>query len=414
MKTVDMRVADLIPYEFNNKVHDSEQVNRIANSIREFWFTQPLVVDQNNVVIIGHGRLLAAMKLGMETVPVLKIENLTETQIKKLRILDNKLNESERDEENLKLELEQLDWDLSIWELELKAEDLFELELEEIDDGNEVEEDEAPEVEEAKVVQESDFFSLWNHRLLCWDSTKSEDVQKLMWNDLADMIFTDPPRNVNYWAVEKDNPQWYKKRTILNDYMWTEDFKKFMAETFANMEQVSKPWCMTYVVMSAQERWNLMLTLAINDFHWSSTIIWNKDKHVLSRKDYHTKYEPIRYWWKEWEGWRLCPLKDRTQSDVRDFDRPMKSEEHPTMKPVWLVARAVKNSSKKKNIVLDLFLWSWTTIIACEQTDRICYWMELDPKYCEVIIKRFHKLNPEAEIKCVNRDIDLTILFDEE
>jgi len=132
MKTVDMRVADLIPYEFNNKVHDSEQVNRIANSIKEFWFTQPIVIDQNNVVIIGHGRLLAAMKLGMEEVPVIKMEKLTKTQIKKLRILDNKLNESPRDEKNLRLELEELDFDLSIWEIELKSEELFPLKVERI------------------------------------------------------------------------------------------------------------------------------------------------------------------------------------------------------------------------------------------------------------------------------------------
>ena len=132
MKTVDMKVADLIPYEFNNKVHDSEQVNRIANSIKEFWFTQPLVVDQNNVVIIGHGRLLAAIKLWLETVPVVKMEKLTETQIKKLRILDNKLNESERDDKNLRLELEDLDFDLSIWDIELKSEELFPLKIERI------------------------------------------------------------------------------------------------------------------------------------------------------------------------------------------------------------------------------------------------------------------------------------------
>lgn len=162
MKTVDMKVADLIPYEFNNKVHDSEQVNRIANSIKEFWFTQPLVIDQNNVVIIGHGRLLAAKKLGMETVPVVKIENLTETQIKKLRILDNKLNESERDEENLHLELEELDFDLSIWDLELKSEDLFPIRLERVPFEN-------------KEIEMSDLWEFEHKCPKCWFEFNSID-----------------------------------------------------------------------------------------------------------------------------------------------------------------------------------------------------------------------------------------------
>lgn len=405
MKTVDMKVADLIPYEFNNKVHDSEQVNRIANSIREFWFTQPLVVDQNNVVIIGHGRLLAAMKLGMETVPVLKIENLTETQIKKLRILDNKLNESERDEENLKLELEQLDWDLSIWELELKAEDLFELELEEIDDGNEVVEDEAPEVEEAKVVQESDFFFLWNHRLLCWDSTKLSDVEKLMDWDYADLLQTDPPYNVDYDAKWK----WTK---ILNDNMWSSAFYEFLFNAFNNAQMNMKDWAGFYVRHANKETINTMLALENVWLTVKQQLIRNKNNHVLWRQDYQWKHEPCLYWWKDTAphkryGWR-------SENTVIDRDKPLKSEEHPTMKPVWLIDYQIKNSTKRWNIVLDLFWWSWTTLIACEQDGRKCYMMELDPKYCEVIIKRFHKLNPEAEIKCVNRDIDLTILFDEE
>lgn len=180
--------------------------------------------------------------------------------------------------------------------------------------------------------------------------------------------------------------------------MSTEDFKEFMYNSFKAMNNASKAGCMTYVVMSAQEWGNMMLTLAENDYHWSSTIIWNKDQLVLSRKDYHTKYEPIWYGWKAGES-RLCPLEDRKQCDVWDFERPKRSDEHPTMKPVPLVARAITNSSKKGNNVLDLFGGSGTTLIACEQTGRKCFMSELDPKYCDVIIQRWENLTGKKAVK---------------
>ena len=208
------------------------------------------------------------------------------------------------------------------------------------------------------------------------------------------MVFTDPPWNVNYGAVDKGNAMGYKPRTIKNDFMGTEEFRDFMYNAFSCMSIASKPGAMTYVVMSAQEWGNAMLTLAQNDYHWSSTIIWNKDRLVLSRKDYHTKYEPIWYGWKEGES-RLCPLEDRKQSDVWDFESPSRSDEHPTMKPVALVARAIQNSSHKGDAVLDLFGGSGTTLIACEQTGRKNFSMELDPKYVDVIVKRWENLTGE-------------------
>ena len=233
---------------------------------------------------------------------------------------------------------------------------------------------------------------------MCGDSTKEDDVAKLMNGKKADMVFTDPPWNVNYGAVEKGNAMGYKPRTIMNDFMGEEDFKNFMDGTFASMNFASKDGCVTYVVMSAQEWGNMMLTLANNDYHWSSTIIWNKDRLVMSRKDYHTKYEPIWYGWKNGEA-RLHPLTDRKQSDVWDIDRPSASELHPTMKPIELVARAIQNSSDKNNIVLDLFGGSGTTMIASEQTERTNYSMELDPKYVDVIINRWEQLTGlEAEL----------------
>jgi DNA modification methylase len=243
---------------------------------------------------------------------------------------------------------------------------------------------------EEPKAKRGDIYKLGNHRLMCGDSKSLEDVGLLMGEDKASMGFTDPPWNVNYGAVKDGNAQGYKPRTILNDFMGTEDFKEFMNKAFASLNFAMADGAMTYVVMSAQEWGNMMLTLAQNNYHWSSTIIWNKDSLVLSRKDYHTKYEPIWYGWKE--GTRLCPLEDRKQSDVWDIPRPKKSEEHPTMKPVELVARAITNSSKKGDVVIDLFGGSGTTLIASEQTDRCCRMMELDPKYVDVIVNRWEQL----------------------
>lgn len=253
-----------------------------------------------------------------------------------------------------------------------------------------VEDDFEIEPPEEPKAKRGDIYKLGNHRLMCGDSTSLEDVGRLMGQDKASMGFTDPPWNVNYGAVKDGNAQGYKPRTILNDFMGTEDFKEFMNKAFASLNFAMHDGAMTYVVMSAQEWGNMMLTLAQNNYHWSSTIIWNKDSLVLSRKDYHTKYEPIWYGWKE--GTRLCPLEDRKQSDVWDIPRPKKSEEHPTMKPVELVARAINNSSKKGDVVIDLFGGSGTTLIASEQTGRCCRMMELDPKYVDVIVNRWEQL----------------------
>ena len=380
---------ELRPYANNAKIHTDEQIEQIRHSIEEFGFNDPIALWHDNEVIEGHGRLLAVMGMDeIETVPVIRLDNLSDEQRRAYMLVHNKLTMN-------------TDFDLDILTVEL--DDIFDIDMADFgfefdaaDDPVEVVEDEAPEPPEEPKSKYGEVYQLGRHRLMCGDSTKMEDVKKLMGDDMADMVFTDPPRNVNYGAVEKDNAQGYKPRTIINDFMGTEEFKEFMFSAFKCMNEVSKAGACTYVVMSAQEWGNMMLTLAQNDYHWSSTIIWNKDRLVLSRKDYHTKYEPIWYGWKS--GARLCPLKDRKQSDVWDFDRPTKSEEHPTMKPVGLVARAVQNSSKKDNLVLDLFGGSGTTLIACEQTDRSCCMMELDPKYVDVIIERWENFTGEKAV----------------
>lgn len=386
MNIVSKNIADIKPYENNPRKND-EAVKYVAESIRAFGFKVPIVIDKNGIIVAGHTRYKAAKKLNLKEVPCIVADDLTEEQVKAFRLADNKV-------------AEKAEWDFELLESEL--DDLFEFDMTVFGFDEEEEEEKKPEIyeddyeieppEEPKAKR-GDIYKLGNHRLMCGDSTSIEDVSLLMGGDKASMGFTDPPWNVNYGAVKEGNAQGYRPRTILNDFMGTEDFKEFMNKAFASLNFAMKDGAMTYVVMSAQEWGNMMLTLAQNNYHWSSTIIWNKDSLVLSRKDYHTKYEPIWYGWKE--GTRLCPLEDRKQSDVWDIPRPKKSEEHPTMKPVELVARAITNSSKKGDVVIDLFGGSGTTLIASEQTDRCCRMMELDPKYVDVIVNRWEQLTGE-------------------
>lgn len=389
MEVIERDINSIRPYENNPRFND-EAVDFVANSLRDFDWQQPIVVDKDGVIIAGHTRWKAAKQLGMKTVPVKIADNLSDEKVKEYRLVDNKVAEiAQWNDPALQEELDGIDTDMSIYGFEdMEAE----LEIDSDVDDFEPEPPEEPKAKRGEVYQ------LGAHRLMCGDSTSQEDVAKLLDGKQADFVFTDPPWNVNYGATEEGNAQGYKVRTILNDAMSTDDFKAFMNSAFKRMNEASKPGAMVYVVMSAQEWGNLMLTLKDNGFHWSSTIIWNKDQLVLSRKDYHTKYEPIWYGWKDGES-RLCPLKDRKQSDVWDFDRPKRSDEHPTMKPVALVARAITNSSAKGNLVLDLFGGSGTTLIAAEETGRACRMMELDPKYVDVIINRWEQITGGKAVK---------------
>ena len=377
----------LKPYAKNAKLHTDDQVEQIKRSNEEFAFNDPIAVWHEDEIIEGHGRLLAVMEMPeIETVPIIRLDDLTDEQRRAYMLVHNKLTMN-------------TDFDFELLDSELG--DILDIDMSEFGFDIEIEEEEPDEIIDDEVPQEvetrcklGDIWQLGNHRLICGDSTSIEQIDRLMNGEYADMVFTDPPWNVSYG---QENERW-KQRSILNDSMSTEDFKEFMYNAFKAMNNASKAGCMTYVVMSAQEWGNMMLTLAENDYHWSSTIIWNKDQLVLSRKDYHTKYEPIWYGWKAGES-RLCPLEDRKQCDVWDFERPKRSDEHPTMKPVPLVARAITNSSKKGNNVLDLFGGSGTTLIACEQTGRKCFMSELDPKYCDVIIQRWENLTGQKAVK---------------
>jgi len=238
-------------------------------------------------------------------------------------------------------------------------------------------------------VKMGDLYELGDHLLMCGDSTSSEDVGLLMLDQKADMMFTDPPWNVNYGQNTIPGAGYKIRAPIENDNLG-EDFRPFINKFLKNVNLVAKEGMITYIVMSAQEWGLLMEELSMEGYHWSSTIIWKKNSLVISRKDYHTQYEPIWYGWKEGKS-RIKSVEDRTQSDVWDIDRPSVSKEHPTMKPIQLCERAINNSSKKGSNVIDLFGGSGSTLIACENTERRCKMMELSPEYCQVIINRWEK-----------------------
>lgn len=382
----------------NPNTHPSVQIDLLAQIIKKTGWRAPITVSNlSGFIVKGHGRLQAAKAAGFKHCPVEYQNFENEEEEMSALLADNKLAElAEIDVDKLT----EIFKDYEFEDLSLTGYSQAEFdELVEVFEEAELsgDPDEVPEEVETRCKL-GDIWQLGNHRLMCGDSTSKSDVERLMDGQKADMAFTDPPWNVNYGAVKEGNAQGYKPRTILNDFMGTEDFKEFMFKAFSCLNFAQKDGAMTYVVMSAQEWGNMMLTLAQNDYHWSSTIIWNKDSLVLSRKDYHTKYEPIWYGWKE--GTRLCPLEDRKQSDVWDVARPKKSEEHPTMKPVELVERAINNSSKQGDIIIDLFGGSGTTLIASEQTKRSCRMMELDPKYCDVIISRWETLTGKKAVLC--------------
>jgi DNA modification methylase len=394
MKIVNRKIKDLIRAEYNPRELTKDQYNHLKDSLLRFGVVDPVIVnkhpDRDNIIIGGHQRSKVWEDMGNDKIPTVEL-SLTLDKEKELNVRLNK-NTGQFDMDMLANHFDTsdlLEWGFD--EGELVGFDALELEAEE-------DEFDVPDGGIDTDIVPGDLFEIGEHRLLCGDSTNSDALEKLMGDERADMVFTDPPWNVNYGAVKEGNAMGYKPRTIMNDSMSTDDFKDFMGSTFAMMAMYSKKGCPTYVVMSAQEWGNLMLALHENQYHWSSTIIWNKSHLVMSRKDYHTKYEPIWYGWLEGAP-RLCPLKDRKQSDVWDVDRPTKSELHPTTKPIELVNIALKNSSYKGNLIMELFTGSGSTMVASHQLNRKCYGMELDPKYCQVIVNRMMKLDDKLVVK---------------
>ncbi len=384
-------VDKLIPYARNSRTHNDEQIAQIMASIKEFGFTNPILIGSDNVIIAGHGRLLAAQRLGMTEVPVIVLPNLTETQRRALVIADNRIAlNAGWDEKMLALEIGELkDEDFDLTNLGFTDDELKALEnFGEIQDTGNTEDDEVPEAPVEPISKHGDVWQLGNHRLMCGDTTMIDDFKKLMQNDVADMIFTDPPYNVNYGATMKDKLRYHTSpnhgRTIMNDNLG-EDFEQFLYDACTNMLM----YCQgaAYVCMSSSELHTLYSAFVKAGGKWSTFIIWAKNTFTLGRADYQRQYEPILYGWVNDKPHYWCG--DRNQADVWEYNKPQHNDLHPTMKPVELVERAINNSSKIGDIVLDGFGGSGTTLIACEKTGRVARLMELDPKYCDVIVKRW-------------------------
>lgn len=384
-------VADLIPYARNSRTHNEEQIAQIMASIKEFGFTNPILIGGDKVIIAGHGRLLAAQRLGLTEVPVISLPDLTETQRKALVIADNKIAlNAGWDEEMLALEMKELeesDFNLDI--LGFSEDELKELEnFGEPQTEAKSEEDEIPEAPVEPVTKRGDVWILGEHRLMCGDTTMFDDMRKLMRDDCAAMIFTDPPYNVNYGSTMKDSIRYHAGtlggRKIMNDNLG-DGFPQFLTDSLSNLLMFCQG--AAYVCMSSSELHTLYNAFITAGGKWSTFIIWAKNTFTLGRADYQRQYEPILYGWNADKPHYWCG--DRDQSDVWEYNKPVKNDLHPTMKPVELVERAVLNSSKSGNVVLDGFGGSGSTLIACEKNNRKARLMELDPKFCDVIVKRW-------------------------
>lgn len=391
MNIEQRKIADLIPYARNSRTHSDAQIAQIAASIKEFSFTNPVLLDGTNGIIAGHGRVMAARKLGMDTVPCIELSHLSETQKRAYIIADNKLAlQAGWDNELLSLELgelEELGFDLNLTGFSL--EEIAELNPEEIPPGL-TDEDAVPEVRPDPISKLGDVWLLGKHRVMCGDSTSIDAVETLMAGEKASLVVTDPPWNVAYGTNLANNAQGYKARTIMNDSMEAGKWDEFLSAVVGNLSLVTLPGCPLYCVMGPSEWPAIDKALRGGGFHWSSTIIWAKDQLVMSRKDYHTQYEPIWYGWNE-RAARLWTVQDRKQSDLWECKRPKSSPLHPTTKPVELIERAVLNSSNAGSLVFEPFGGSGSLLIACEKTGRISMNMELDPQYVDVIVRRWQE-----------------------
>lgn len=380
-----LKLDELKPYE-NNPRNNESAVQYVANSIREFGFKVPIVIDKDKVIVAGHTRYKAAKVLGIEEVPCIIADDLSPEQIKAFRLADNKTAEMALwDDELLKSELDGLLDDFDMSDFGFFDEELDEATEPEVEDDNY-----DPEPPEEPKSKRGDIYKLGRHRLMCGDSTCQTDVEKLCAGRQMDLLITDPPYNVDYTGKTKDALK------IENDQMEDESFRQFLRDAFLTADTVMKPGATFYIWHADSEGYNFRG--ACHDIQWKvrQCLIWAKNVMVMGRQDYQWKHEPCLYGWKD--GAAHHWYSDRTQTTLLEFDRPTRSKEHPTMKPVPLFDYQIKNSSKKGDAVLDLFGGSGTTIVCCEQNGRDAFLMELDPKYVDVIIDRYEKLTGDKAV----------------
>lgn len=371
------KVAELKPYKNNPRKND-KAVDAVAASIKAFGFKQPIVIDVNDEIIAGDTRLKAAKKNGLDEVPCIVASDLTPEQVKAYRLADNKVGE-----------LAEWDWDLLAGEMrELATVDMMQFGFELSKEEPEAIEDEyEEELPNDPITKLGDIWQLGRHRLMCGDSTSADCVQVLTGGAQMDMLLTDPPYNVGYTGKTAD------ALTIANDKQDGDAFRAFLTDAFQAANGAMKPGAVFYIWHADSEGLNFRAACAAAGFTVRQCLVWCKNTMVLGRQDYQWKHEPCLYGWKD--GAAHLWASDRKQTTILTFDRPLKNKEHPTMKPVKLFDYQIKNNTKGGDCVLDLFGGSGTTLIACEQNGRNAYVMELDPKYCDVIIHRWEKLTGE-------------------
>ena len=386
-------IAEIVPYKNNPRKND-KAVDIVAKSIKEFGFKNPIILDKNNEIVAGHTRLKAATQLGMTEVPIIWAKDLTDDKIKAFRIMDNKSIEfADWDEKLLEGEFRVLDglgYDLSLTGFDSK-------EISEIWDKPVEEEDYQIPKDPVYQIEQGEIWQLGEHRVMCGNSTKKEDVDKLMNSQKADMVFTDPPYGVEY-AGKNEFLNKIDKGNRIQTPIKEDDIKDmglFLEKVCNRLKESVNDVNSIYFTFAGTTLRYLLNALNKSDFKLHQILVWAKNNHVLGRVDYAYKHELIVYGWygkhKYYGG--FCP-------SVWEIDKPVKSELHPTMKPIELCKKAINNSSKEQMIVLDLFGGSGSTLIACEQTKRKCYMMEIDPFYCSVIIERWEKLTGKKGVKC--------------
>ena len=387
-------ITKLVPYVNNARTHSPEQINKLRSSLREFGFINPVIIDRDFGVIAGHGRILAAKEEGIAEVPCVFADHLTQAQKKAYILADNRMAmDAGWDEELLRVEIEALQaetFDLSLTGFDEKElSDLFK-------DDADVQEDDFDvdaELEKLTFSKSGDVWTLGRHRLVCGDSTKADTFTVLMNGRKANLVVTDPPYNVNYEGTAGK---------IKNDNLADEKFYQFLFETFSNIEKVMADDASIYVFHADTEGLNFRKAFSDAGFYLSGCCIWKKPSLVLGRSPYQWQHEPCLYGWKK--SGKHQWYADRKQTTIWEFEKTKRNTDHPTMKPIPLLAYPIQNSSMSNTLVLDPFGGSGSTMIACEQTDRDCYTIELDEKYCDVIVKRYIEQVGSADGVSVERD----------
>ena len=382
MKMINTK--ELVPYVNNARTHSPEQINKLRSSLREFGFVNPIIIDKDKTVLAGHGRLMAAKEEGIEEVPCVLVDYLTEAQKKAYILADNRYAEDAGwDEEMLRLEIEALegmDFNLGLTGFdEDEIADLFDT-----DNTSDVEDDDfdlEEALEKASFVKQGDIWTVGRHRLMCGDATKKEDVEKLMEDKKANLIVTDPPYGVSFKSSDG--------LSIKNDNLKEGEFYNFLLSAFKNMADFLEKGGSAYVFHADTEGLNFRKAFIDAGFHLSGCCIWVKNSLVLGRSDYQWQHEPVLYGFLKNGKHYWSKNAGRKQTTIWNFDKPKKNSNHPTSKPLDLLSYPIGNSSHENAIVIDTFGGSGSTLMACERTNRICNTMELDEKYASVILRRY-------------------------